>query len=293
MERVLITGVSGRLGSVLARRFSGYNDFVGVARREGPGVTFVCDLTDRDAVIDMIRATKPSLVIHAAALTDVDACEENPNLAWRQNVVSTKNLAHSVSYGTGDCRIVYVSTDHVYDDFGPSEEAASAPRNIYALTKLWGEDLVLRRESSLVCRVNFFGAERPGAGGIIDWLEKACFGAFPATLFRDVFFNPLYAEDLADAMLALIEAKSTGVVNIGAHGCGASKAAFLRAVARGFGLADVNLRDGSVNEANLSAYRPRDMRMAIGRAEQLIGKPLPTLDASLKRYILERSKGNL
>ena len=180
---------------------------------------------------------------------------------------------------------VYASTDMVYDGNGLNTERNTRPGNIYALTKLWGEDIAGILEKSLILRLNFFGVPKKSGPSLTSWLDQACRSEQGATLFSDVMFSPLFAVDLADAIVGLIAKEVSGVVNLGCSGSGVSKADFLRRIASELGLPTDKLRDGSVKDVTLSAYRPRDMRMDVSKAEKILQASLPTIDETVGRFV--------
>lgn len=251
---------------------------VGVARGRGSGTTIQCDLRDPLAVRSLLDIYDPDLIVHLAALTNVDECEQAPVEAYESNVRATQNLIDDLVHRSSKTHFIYVSTDQVYDAPGPSSEDGVRPGNIYALTKLWGEDHARRLSNSLVLRVNFYcGPE----AGLVGWLSSRCRSGEPARLFTDVLFNPLHTLQLAQCIGELIDHGVTGTLNLGASGPGLSKAEFLRAAATRLELDQSLLEDGKVADLNLAAYRPRDMRMAVARAEAALGHRLPSIKQGL------------
>jgi len=135
-SRILITGHRGQLGSDLMSYFSDHGQVAGVDLPE-------LDITNRAAVRNLISLIKPSVVIHAAAFTDVDACESNEGQAMAVNADGSENIAKA-------CRevgavMVYYSTDYVFDGRKPTpyvEEDAPGPQTAYGRSKLAGEERV-------------------------------------------------------------------------------------------------------------------------------------------------------
>ena len=130
-------------------------------------------------------------------------------------------------------------------------------------------------------RVNFFAGQTPGGKGIVPWLVEKANAKTPTPLFSDVLFNALHAEHLAVLIVEAIDLDISGTLNVGASGPGMSKAAFYRSALRRLGLPDGNFYDGSVADAGLAGYRPRDMRMDVSKAECAFGHALPTMDEGL------------
>lgn len=283
MTRILLTGATGQLGSALRRPLQACGEVVALARSVRQDGGHAVDLTEEDAARAVLDEVAPDAVVHLAALTNVDLCERAPEQAYRLNVRATQMLADWCRERRRDARFVYISTDQVYDGLGPHPEDRVSPKNVYALTKLWGEDHARRLGRHCVLRVNFFSGGAAGDKGLVAWLAAGARAQKPVRLFTDVFFNPLHVGDLAKLIVEMMQQEAVGTFNLGASGEGLSKAAFLRAVAGRLGVPDTNFEDGSVADAHLAAYRPRDMRMDVRRAEQLLGHALPTVAEGLGR----------
>lgn len=281
MPKLLITGATGLLGSVLSSSLDRRFALTRVARRTiTPGVR-LCDLTDTSAARQLLAEMKPDIVVHLAAMTNVDVCEQTSDAAYATNARATQTIAEWILTDSKTTRLIYISTDQVYDAPGPSSEDRLSPRNIYALTKLWGEDHTRRVDRHTVLRVNFFAGQSSSGKGIVPWLVEKAKAKMPTRLFSDVLFNALHVEHLAALIAEGIDRDICGTLNVGASGPGMSKAAFYRSALRRLGLSDVNFYDGSVADAGLAAYRPRDMRMDVSKAERAFGHALPTIDEGL------------
>jgi dTDP-4-dehydrorhamnose reductase len=282
--RLLMTGASGFLGATLLPRLAGEYAVTPVSRKTHQG-WIEADLTDAPAVLRALRDVKPAIVVHAAAWTSVDGCERDQAQAYAQNVLAAENLVSACAALPTAPRIVFVSTDQLYDGPGPhGEDGPVTPRNVYALTKLWAENIVLRAPGSLVLRSNFFGHGRKPGEGLASWLIDSMAANKPVTVFDDVLFNPLYLVDYADLFLDLVRANASGVVNLGADGAGLSKAAFAYALAERFGVSAASAVTGSVESVKLAAVRPKDMRMNVSLLRASLPKrTIPTVEAGLER----------
>ena len=281
MTSILLTGATGLLGPVVWRHLVDQGRVTGVARNREDETLLCCDLTDRDATAELLDKERPDAIVHLAALADVDRCEAAPDEAYRLNVVATRNLVEQCLERRLKTQFVYISTDQVYDAPGPSAENAVQPRNVYALTKLWGEDHVRRLARHLVLRVNFFAGTATGGKGLLPWFSERARSGGQVTLFTDILFNPLHVEHLSALIAEMLEGEISGTYNLGSSGEGLSKAAFLRMAAECLGLPDIAFTEGSVVDAGLRAYRPRDMRMLTEKAAEALGHGLPTTKAGL------------
>ena len=168
--RLLITGASGLYGSKLAetaskRSFKVYSGYSQVQPAYGKPINF--DVSDKNQVEKTFKKIQPEIVVHAAALTDVDKCETNKKLAWKTNVEGTRNIAQAAkAYNTF---LVYISTDYIFNgEKGQyTETDKPAPINHYGKSKLEAEKIVesLLHEYCIARPSVIYGAT-PAAGKI-------------------------------------------------------------------------------------------------------------------------------
>ena len=195
MTKMMITGASGKLGTALLGLFP---SSLHPTHKE-------LELSNREAVFNYIAEHRPSIIVHTAALTGVRECEEDKLKAWKSNVLGTENLVDACLKHNKQVYFEYVSTACVFDGHRGfyTEEDMSNPENFYALTKLLGDFVVKKLPNYLVVRTNFVAKEK--------W-------RFPKA-FVDRFGTYLFAEDVAQGIKDVIQAKLTGVV----HVCGDKK----------------------------------------------------------------------
>ncbi|KAK3597691.1 hypothetical protein CHS0354_040066 [Potamilus streckersoni] len=140
-KRVLITGASGLLGRALCKEF-GKNvmwETCGLSfSRSGDGLTQI-DIRDKDALTQVIKDFKPSVIIHSAAERKPDVVEKQPETTYKLNVEATSNLCDIA--GSVGAWVLYISTDYVFDGKNPpyKETAQPNPLNKYGQSKLDGE----------------------------------------------------------------------------------------------------------------------------------------------------------
>lgn len=196
--KILITGASGRLGKELVRI---YPDALTPSIQE-------MDITNPKSILNYISKQKLDIIIHLAALTDIRKCEENKNLAWKVNVLGTRDLLKTSLSLNKKCYFIYISTACVFDGNkgNYSESDLPYPKNFYSLTKFSGENVVQYYGNGfnwLIIRTNFALREK--------W-------PYPKA-FVDRWGTYLFADDLAKAIKQVIKQKLTGIV----HVCGDKK----------------------------------------------------------------------
>jgi len=273
-EKLLITGGSGFLGSNIALMVS--RDFeVFAAYNSHPHRLMGCtllllDIRDKGQVLSVFKEIKPDLVIHTAALVDVDYCEGHYEEAFAVNVDGARNVALA-SKGVG-AKMVYISSDSVFDGGKGmyAEEDVPCPINIYAKTKIEGEkaaqDLL---PDCIVVRTAFYGWHPISSStlSLAEWIVSGLREGRILSMFTDVFFSPIFVNNLVEVLLEMHHSGLNGVYHLGgARRC--SKFEFGQEIAKAFGLNKDYIQPSDVAKASLKAPRPRDISLDIGKISQ-------------------------
>lgn len=211
--KILGTGLSGLVGSRIVELLKDRYEF------ESSDV----DITDKDNIQSQIKNSNASIVLHLAAKTDVDGCEEDKSLgkdgaAWMVNVIGTKNIADACL--ESGKKLIYISTDFVFNGINPpaggySEEDIPNPVNWYARTKYTGEKIV----QSLSCPWIITRIAYPYRS---SFLRNDFFRAILSRLQRneqvlavtDHIFTPTFVDDIANAIDTLIKNNCTGIFHV-------------------------------------------------------------------------------
>jgi dTDP-4-dehydrorhamnose reductase len=217
--KVLVTGANGMLGIDLCAELETAGHTVvraDASVRDGLTVPawVPIDVTNTQAIKECILYHQPDAVIHAAAYTDVDGCERNPDLAYRVNALGTWNVA--AVCGAHRITLVYISTDFVFDGTKQTpytEYDAPNPLSHYGASKLAGE-----RHVAALCPRHFivrsswmFGIHGKNFPDII--LRKAA-SQPEIGVVCDQFGSPTYAPDLSRALVSLLESPLYGTYHI-------------------------------------------------------------------------------
>lgn len=143
MKKILVTGCNGQLGRAIRKEYAASNvEFINTDVVAGNGIVSL-DITNIDAVMEMVKDTKPDIIINCAAHTNVDKCEEQQDLAYKINAIGPRNL--SIAATEADAKMIHVSTDYVFEGNGTrpyTEFDAPNPVSAYGKTKLEGENFV-------------------------------------------------------------------------------------------------------------------------------------------------------
>lgn len=140
MKKILVTGCNGQLGRAIRAEYTGEDvEFINTDVIEQEGV-IALDISDIEAVLALVRKTRPDVIINCAAHTNVDACEKEWDAAYRINAIGPRNL--SIAATEVDAKMIHVSTDYVFEGNGTrpyTEFDAPNPVSAYGKTKLEGE----------------------------------------------------------------------------------------------------------------------------------------------------------
>lgn len=293
---ILVTGASGLLGANLVASACKLNRAVAVICHryslQIPGVSVHrLDLTDSQATRQLITNLRPDAMIHCAAATDVDWCEEHPTETELINVQASAALAEIAQ--DVNARLLYVSTDAVFDgDRGHyAEQDEPAPLSVYAKSKLRGEQEVLRLcSSALIVRINIYGWNAQPKQSLAEWMLDQLQTDKHLNGFADVYFCPLLVNDLAEILLAMLDRGLSGVYHVvGSERI--SKYEFAKRLAATFGLNSNHVLPSSIAESSLRALRPHDTSLSTEKIQGALGRPMPGVDAGLGRFRALRESG--
>lgn len=282
--RVGVTGAAGMLGSALLDVLSSEWDVYATDLHAGRDVQSVrwdtLDLLDTSALDGWLAMSRPEVVIHCAAMVDVDACEQQPH---RAEALHDGVVGHIIRRLRGwDGRVVYISSDAVFDGEKASlynEQDAPNPLNTYGRTKLMGEATALSEAGSLVLRTNIFGWTEGGRPSFAEWVLRGLVEGRELRMFSDVSFTPIHVTHLSAAVARCLERRFTGLF----HAAGStplSKRDFAVRMAAAFNLPDSHIVACSVDEAGLAAPRAKNMGLSSVRLGSALS-PLEGIDEGL------------
>lgn len=261
--KVLVTGGAGFLGSSWLKSIGSLNECYGVINKKLGILSNVqylnCNLLNESDVKALIDKVQPELVIHTVALTDVDESEREPEIAYNLNVLSTRYLSEALK-GT-QANFIHISTDQLYDGkkhfYKESDDLC--PINVYGKTKALAEEEVRRNLSRhLILRTNFYGISSSERLSFYDWCVKVIKNKEPAFFYDNVFYTPIYVEDLIKTAMNLIGQKGTFNV-VGNERT--SKSEFGLAVARSLNLSASHIAIRSYPHLHSKAPRPLEMSL--------------------------------
>jgi len=288
--RFVVTGSNGLVGSrVCALLEQGGHEVVGLGRgaqRTGGVKRYIAlDLTLEADVLNAIEAALPDAIIHTASMTEVDACEKNPEAAYAANVTAAASVAKGAR--KVGAHLVHVSTDYVFDgDHGPyDEEALPNPRGVYAVTKHMGEQAarVFVPTAAIARTAVVYGWPAAGRPNFGAWMVGALEKKQPLKLFEDQFVSASLADSVAAQVAELAARKLGGIW----HTCGGEvvdRVSFGRELCKVFGFDASLITPTRMADMKLPSPRPLRSGLKVDKArEQLAAKPL-SLAESLSRF---------
>lgn len=277
--KVLVTGVKGQLG---------YDVMTELAKRniEAIGVDIdEMDITDKISVEKVIGEAAPDVVVHCAAYTAVDAAEDNEALCRRVNADGTRNIAEVCK--KLDCKMVYISTDYVFDGQGtrpwePDDERH--PLNVYGQTKYEGE-LAVQENLSKYFIVRIAWVFGKNGKNFVKTMLKLAETHDKLTVVNDQFGSPTYTYDLARLLVDMIQTDKYGIYHATNEGI-CTWYEFACEIFRQAGV-KIEVTPVPASEYPAKAKRPENSRLDKSKLTENGFERLPSWQDALRRYIKE------
>jgi dTDP-4-dehydrorhamnose reductase len=279
--KVLVVGGSGLLGSRITKLFcSKFETYATYSTNKPP--LRECELIklnviERDSVIKLIEEIHPEVVVHTAALTDVDYCEKHKKETWKLNVIGTRNVLEGCE--KAGARMVYISTDYVFDGVRGNycEEDSVNPVSYYGTSKLEGEKLLAAGKVDYsIGRVSVvYGWNGPWQRlNFVTWVIKNLSEGKSIKVVDDQYNTPTLADNGAEAVYLMVKNHSQGIYHITGCEC-INRYEFALKVAEVFELDNSKIILGKTSELYQLARRPFNSCLSTKKAERELGyKPL-------------------
>lgn len=277
--KVLVTGVKGQLGyDVMAELAKRNIEAIGVDIDE-------MDITDKISVEKVIGEAAPDVVVHCAAYTAVDAAEDNEALCRRVNAGGTRNIAEVCK--KLDCKMVYISTDYVFDGQGtrpwePDDERH--PLNVYGQTKYEGE-LAVQENLSKYFIVRIAWVFGKNGKNFVKTMLKLAETHDKLTVVNDQFGSPTYTYDLARLLVDMIQTDKYGIYHATNEGI-CSWYEFACEIFRQAGV-KIEVTPVPASEYPAKAKRPENSRLDKSKLTENGFERLPSWQDALGRYLKE------
>lgn len=275
--KVLVTGVTGQLGYDVARELEKRHiEYKGTGSRE-------MDIADTAAVERVIKDYHPDAIIHCAAYTAVDKAEDDYGRAMDVNAKGTLAIAKAAK--EIDAKMLYISTDYVFNGQGTEPftvDAATAPLNVYGLTKLFGEEAVqLELSKYFIVRISWvFGKN---GNNFIKTMLRLGQTHDELTVVSDQWGSPTYTADLAPLLCDMIETEKYGVYHATNEGI-TNWAAFAAVIMKEADL-PCKIIPITSDQYPTKAVRPHNSRLSKRSLDEAGFRRLPDWHDALRRYI--------
>lgn len=276
MLKILLTGANGMVGQTLAGRISQMPGFRLLATSASKSVikcpdsvSFLqMDITSKDQVEMIFREFCPNLVIHCAAMTQVDPCESNPDLCDKVNIEGTRVVARAAE--KCGARFIYLSTDFVFDGLnGPySEDDQPSPVSAYGWSKLQGEYITrsLQVPWVIVRTILVYGiTPSMNRANLVTWVRDSLLSKKPIRVVDDQFRMPTLADDLATGIVGIIRREKTGIFHLSGPEM-TSVYDFALKTARFFNLDESLISPVKSDELNQPGRRPKSTGFVLEKA---------------------------
>ena len=267
MKKTVITGSNGLLGQKLVKLFLEKPGYEVHALSRGPNrlddqkgyLYYDIDLLDNDKLIPLLTQILPDVIIHTAAMTNVDACELHQEECDRMNIEVVANILEYCH--TKDVYLVHLSTDFIFDGKKGTiykEEDIADPVNYYGLSK-WKSELMIRESNvphAILRTILVYGlVDGNDRSNIVLWVKNSLENKKEINVVTDQLRMPTYAEDLAEACWLAVEKEARGVFNVSSNQL-MSIYEIALAVADTFGLDKKLIHPVRTNALSLPANRP-------------------------------------
>jgi len=279
--KILITGAFGQLGQVLSSTLSNYNEVIRTLKNKFDNEEgLILDITNKILLREVINITKPDLIINLAALTNVDYCEQKPDLAKQINLFGVENICE-VFPG----KIIQISTDYVFDGKnGPySENDTVCPISIYGNTKLDAEKIILSHNSNnLIIRTNvLYSGNLNSNASFLGWVVNSLKNKNKISVVEDQINNPTWTQSLTNVICLCIKNNISGLLHWGDKDY-LNRYDFALKIAKIFNLDHTLIKPILTKDLNQIAKRPLKSGLISKKLENILNVSSPKIDECLQ-----------
>lgn len=280
--RILVTGHRGMLGSELVEYLSADHQIQGIDIQEA-------DLRELDQAVAAVRAARPDLVIHTAALTDVDGCESRADAAYQVNALGTRNVA--LACRQTSAALAYISTDYVFN--GRKQEPyieydAPDPLSVYGKSKLAGEGYVRDLLSSwYILRTSWLCGKN--GKNFVETMLGLAGNRRRIDVVNDQVGTPTFVGDLVAEIARIVQQPAYGVYHISSQGA----CSWFEYACKLFDMAGVEVEVRPITTQALGRPAPRPAYSVLRNyvLELTLGDRMPHWHEGLARYLATRGPG--
>ena len=288
--KFLVTGSAGLIGSQVVKDLIQKNHAVySCYHTQKPlqGIPTLLDLTDETQIIQTLEKIKPDKIIHLAAMTGVDLCETNQEIATMINTKATETLAKQAA--KINAFFLYVSTDYVFNGINglKKEDDTTNPLGFYGKSKLEGE-LVLNKLASNWCIARTstpFGIHSTKKSFPL-WVKENLEAKKEIPVLVDQFTSPTYVPNLSKILIEIVTRQIVGIIHV-SGATRISRYALAELIAEKLNLDKKLLIPTKMNTMNWNAQRPKDSSLDVSLANEILNEKPQKIEQSLELFINE------
>ena len=275
-KRILITGATGQLGRSVVEELQPHFNILSTARKIPVETLTACpvvemDISNKSIVQQVVSKHEPDVLIHLAAMTNVDGCEREKEKAWDINVKGTEHLLQVIS--GSETRIIFISTDYVFDgENGPyGVDAKPSPINYYGKSKLAAENAIRGgRNAWVILRTNVLYGAGGSPASFVRWVTESLKIGNEIRVVDDQYGNPTWTGSLAESVKLLIVLNSEGLFHYGGADF-ISRHQFALKIAVTYNLDQSLIKKISTEELGQLAKRPLQSGLTTNKIEETVG----------------------
>lgn len=294
MKKVVITGSNGLLGQSLLDLFLQEKEYEVVAlsrsknrypKTEGYQF-FSTELTDKIALNNLLKEVNPDFIINTAAMTQVDACEDDKKYCDKINVELVENL---IAFSEkSNCHLIHISTDFIFDGKQGyyKETDEPNPLSYYGLSKLKAEEALVKStiEYTILRTILVYGKVHDmSRNNIVLWVRQMLSEEKEITIVNDQYRMPTYVDQLALACKLAIDKNATGIFNVSSNQL-LSIYEIANQIAEVFNLKSTLIKPISSEKLNQKAKRPPKTGFDLTKTTNLLGLETFSFKEGLQKF---------
>ncbi len=285
ITKILVTGSAGLIGTQVVKDLLDDNvEVYSCYNKTKPefGIIINLDLKKKDDIVSTMKRIKPDVVIHLAAITDVELCETNKELAIMVNTKATEILAlESEKY---NAFFMYMSTDYIFDGkIGmKNEESEPNPINFYGKSKLDGEQILKKITTpNIIVRTSTpFGIHSKKLS-FPFWIKQNLELKKKIPIIMDQYTSPSYVPNISKMMIEVINKKITGIIHL-ADSTRISRYDFAVLISKKMNISQEFFEPIKIDQMNWKAQRPMDSSLDTSKANKMLKNKPQKLEKSIK-----------
>jgi dTDP-4-dehydrorhamnose reductase len=288
--KFLITGSAGLIGSQVVADlekqehvvYSCYHD-----TKPLNGTPIKLDLTNQNNIKEIFNQIKPDRIIHLAAMTGVDQCEEEQDHAMKINATATETIAKEAA--KQHAFLVYVSTDYVFDGKKGMKKEDDAPNPIgfYGKSKLAGEITLNKMASGWsIARTSTPFGLHPKKKSFPLWVKESMESKKEIPILVDQFTSPTYVPNLSQMLIEIATKQIAGIIHL-AGATRISRYEVARLIAGKLDLDKKLIIPTKTDDMNWKAPRPKDSSLDVSFATEILDEKPQKIEHSLELFCTE------